>query len=147
MFKKFMNKKLLKNQKGLTLIEVLAVVVILAIVALIAIPAIGNIIDNSRIKGAKADAVNLINAAHLYYTDGGTEVFGEKMVDYYDTAGGAVKGWTVSKPGGTGDNASSALQFSGKVTRGNVTIEFISAGIKEIEPDSKKGNDNVKISK
>ncbi|NLY78711.1 MAG: prepilin-type N-terminal cleavage/methylation domain-containing protein, partial [Lysinibacillus sp.] len=34
-------KKRIKNEKGLTLIEVLAVVVILAIVAMIAIPAIG----------------------------------------------------------------------------------------------------------
>ncbi|MDD1502035.1 prepilin-type N-terminal cleavage/methylation domain-containing protein [Lysinibacillus sp. CNPSo 3705] len=147
MFKKLLNKKLLKNQKGLTLIEVLAVVVILAIIAVIAIPAIGNIIDNSRIKGAKADAVNLINSAHLYYTDGGTEVFGEKMKDYYDTAGGAEKGWSVAKPGGKGDNASSALEFSGKVKRGNVTIEFSGANIKDIEPDSKEGNDKVKIDK
>jgi len=142
-----MNKKLLKNQKGLTLIEVLAVVVILAIVAVIAIPAIGNIIDNSRIKGAKADAVNLINAAHLYYTDGGTEIFGEKMVDYYDTAGGAVDGWTVNKPGGTGENASSALQFNGTVKRGNVTLKFNNATIDDIQPDSKESSDNVVITK
>jgi len=69
MFKKFLNKKLLKNQKGLTLIELLAVIVILAIIAAIAIPAIGNIIENSRVKGAKSDAANLISAANIYYTD------------------------------------------------------------------------------
>ncbi|MGE7839171.1 prepilin-type N-terminal cleavage/methylation domain-containing protein [Lysinibacillus sp. NPDC093712] len=69
MFKKLLNKKLLKNQKGLTLIELLAVIVILAIVAAIAIPAIGNIIDNSRYNAVKADAINVLNAAQLYYTD------------------------------------------------------------------------------
>ncbi|MDN4495515.1 type II secretion system protein [Ureibacillus aquaedulcis] len=69
-FNMFKNmKKRIKNEKGLTLIELLAVIVILAIVAAIAVPAIGNIIDNSRIKAAKADVVNAINAANIYYTD------------------------------------------------------------------------------
>ncbi|MBG9456630.1 hypothetical protein ABE61_22130 [Lysinibacillus sphaericus] len=140
MFKKIMNKKLLKNQKGLTLIEVLAVVVILAIIAVIAIPAIGNIIDNSRIKGAKADAVNLINAAHLYYTDGATDEFDATKKEYYDTAGGA-KDWKVTKPaGGTG---TSALKFSGKVIRGNITITFTEATIDDIKPESKGGKNGV----
>ncbi|GAB0167001.1 prepilin-type N-terminal cleavage/methylation domain-containing protein [Lysinibacillus sp. CTST325] len=138
MFKKILNKKLLKNQKGLTLIEVLAVVVILAIIAVIAIPAIGNIIDNSRIKGAKADAVNLINAAHLYYTDGATETFDENKKDYFDTAGGAQKGWTVAKP--TGDAGASALRFSGTVKRGNITITFTNASIDDIKPESKESS-------
>ena len=64
-------KKQMKNEKGLTLIELLAVIVILAIIAAIAIPAIGNIIDNSRVNAAKADAVNILNAANMYFTDEG----------------------------------------------------------------------------
>ncbi|PJO41470.1 prepilin-type N-terminal cleavage/methylation domain-containing protein [Lysinibacillus xylanilyticus] len=92
MFKKILNKKLLKNQKGLTLIELLAVIVILAIVAAIAIPAIGNIIDNSKFNGVKADAINVINAANLYYTDNPAEkdeVTVTKLIQekYLDTAG------------------------------------------------------------
>lgn len=146
MFKKLLNKKLLKNQKGLTLIEVLAVVVILAIIAVIAIPAIGNIIDNSRIKGAKADAINLINAAHLYYTDGATETFNKSKKEYYDTAGGAEGDWTVSKP--TGGTGASALMFNGTVKRGNITITFKDATIDDIKPESKEPNaDKVVISK
>ena len=43
-------KKQLNNEKGLTLIELLAVIVILAIIAAIAVPAIGNIINNSKDK-------------------------------------------------------------------------------------------------
>jgi len=62
-------KKRIKNEKGLTLIELLAVIVILAIVAAIAVPAIGNIIENSRYKAAKSDAVMLLDAANLYFTD------------------------------------------------------------------------------
>ena len=61
----------LKDQKGLTLIELLAVIVILAIIAAIAIPAIGNIIQNSRIDAAKSDALNIISAASLYESQEG----------------------------------------------------------------------------
>lgn len=66
--KQLLNKRL-NNEKGLTLIELLAVIVILAIVAAIAVPAIGNIIGNSQIKATKADALNILNAANLYVTE------------------------------------------------------------------------------
>lgn len=69
MLKKLFKKKQMKNQKGLTLIELLAVIVILAIISAIAIPAIGNIIDNTRYNAAKADAINVLNAANMYFTD------------------------------------------------------------------------------
>ncbi|MEI4769407.1 prepilin-type N-terminal cleavage/methylation domain-containing protein [Psychrobacillus sp. FJAT-51614] len=65
--KKF--NKILKNQKGLTLIELLAVIVILAIVAAIAVPAIGNIISNSRDKAILADASNILAGAKLAVID------------------------------------------------------------------------------
>lgn len=67
MFNKF---KHIKNEKGLTLIELLAVIVILAIIAAIAIPAIGNVIENSKVKAEISDAITIINAAKLYETDG-----------------------------------------------------------------------------
>ena len=58
-------KKLLKNQKGLTLVELLAVIVILGIIAAIAVPAIANIIDNSRKDAHVANAEALYDAARL----------------------------------------------------------------------------------
>ncbi|MDN7226964.1 prepilin-type N-terminal cleavage/methylation domain-containing protein [Planococcus sp. N064] len=66
--KKFLQKKL-KEQKGMTLIELLAVIVIIAIIAAIAIPAIGNIIENSRVGTMKSDNLNAIAAAELYILD------------------------------------------------------------------------------
>ncbi|ADH98955.1 pilus assembly FimT family protein [Salisediminibacterium selenitireducens] len=58
-------KKWLKNQKGLTLVELLAVIVILGIIAAIAVPAIGNIIENSRKDAQIANAEALYDAARL----------------------------------------------------------------------------------
>lgn len=59
-------KQRLNNQKGLTLIELLAVIVILGIIAAIAIPSIGSIIEKSKYDAAKADTIQVLNAAKLY---------------------------------------------------------------------------------
>jgi len=66
-------KKRIKNEKGLSLVELLAVIVILAIIAAIAIPAIGNIVANSRAKAEISDAIQALNAANIYFTDNPTE--------------------------------------------------------------------------
>ncbi|MFC4386276.1 prepilin-type N-terminal cleavage/methylation domain-containing protein [Gracilibacillus marinus] len=58
-------KKLLKNEKGFTLVELLAVIVILGIILAIAIPAIGNIIENSKTSATEAENELILDAARL----------------------------------------------------------------------------------
>jgi len=81
-------KSILKNQKGLTLVEVLAVIVILGIIAAIAIPAVNTMIDKSRDEAHRANAQLIIDSARMYVTvedllGGGvneTEVTAEDLV-------------------------------------------------------------------
>lgn len=90
-------KKRIKNEKGLSLVELLAVIVILAIVAAIAIPAIGNIINSSRDKAQISDAINIIAGGKLAHIETGCGEAGctadtlEDHVDGLDVTGVTVK--------------------------------------------------------
>ena len=64
-----MNTVLVKNKKGLTLIELLAVIVILGIIAAIAVPAIGAIINNSRTEADLRSAELIESAAVMWSLD------------------------------------------------------------------------------
>lgn len=131
-------KKRIKNEKGLTLIEVLAVVVILAIVAMIAIPAIGGIIDNNRVKAIKADAVNVISAANIYFTDGGDGDFdSSKKEGYLQNQGSIQDGFRVTRKG----------ELFGTGEKGNVTIEFTGATVEDIDAENAKEGKNLTITK
>lgn len=58
--------KLLKDERGLSLVELLAVVVILAIIAGIGVIAIGNVIQNSREDAVVSEIQQAFSAAVLY---------------------------------------------------------------------------------
>lgn len=58
--------KRLRNERGLTLVELLAVIVILGIIAIIAFVFIGGIIENSKKDAHIANAQQIISAAKLH---------------------------------------------------------------------------------
>lgn len=59
-------KRLRKEEKGLTLIELLAVIVIIGVIAAIAIPLITGLIDNTKDNARNATANQLYESAKLY---------------------------------------------------------------------------------
>lgn len=56
----------MKNNKGVTLVELLIVIVVMGIIAAFAIPAVGTIIENTQKDAILADALAVENAANLY---------------------------------------------------------------------------------
>lgn len=134
---KFFLQKRLKNEKGLTLVELLAVIVILGIIAAIAVPSIGNVIKNSHEKAIVADALNIFSAADLYLVENpeDTQITVKDLVDegFLDNGGsfgndentfvevtkqdgsyGVVKTFT-----GTGNNGGVEKKFAG-TTKENI---------------------------
>lgn len=64
-------KKRLKEQRGLTLVELLAVIVILGIISAIAVPSIGGLINKTKDDAKVAEAIQIINAAKIYVSSEG----------------------------------------------------------------------------
>lgn len=60
-------KKKLQNQKGFTLVELMAVLAILALIVAIAVPAVGSILEKAKVSAAEANVEMLENAAELAY--------------------------------------------------------------------------------
>ncbi|WP_320164514.1 type II secretion system protein [uncultured Trichococcus sp.] len=66
-------KQLLKKEGGFTLVELLGVIVILGLIVGISIPLIGNVIAKSEGDIAKNQQELVIDAAQMYYLQGGTK--------------------------------------------------------------------------
>ena len=144
--KKFLKKKL-GNEKGMTLIELLAVIVILAIIAAIAVPAISNIIDNSRVGAIKSDAQNVMSASELYFLDYPAEadvLLSELVTTGYvedlggfenPTTAGAASVVTVYKNTAavSGGAAAKGLNISGTGVVGKIKVVFSGAERSDIQ--------------
>lgn len=142
-------KKRIKNEKGLSLVELLAVIVILGIIAAIAIPAIGNIIENSRYNAVKADAINVINAANLYFVDnpGEADVKVSALMSstFLDTPGkiptdATVKKGTAASGAANSTSTQNALTTTAIDYSGTKKLTFSGATITGINADDKKGS-------
>ncbi|PIC70699.1 Tfp assembly type protein [Sporosarcina sp. P16b] len=139
--KKFMQKKL--NQKGLTLVELLAVIVILGIIAAIAVPAIGNIITNSKVNALKGDAHNVLSAAQMYFTEkGGESVTQAELITngFLEDAGGfaAATGATAATVTKSTDVAKGNTITGAAVAKG-VKVSFAASTKKDITDAENKG--------
>ncbi len=108
------------NKKGFTLVELLAVIVILAIVALVTVPAILNVINDSREKGAEDKAWGTIEAVKSAYAQA-------QMSGYEDAEGNGVSvsgdNLIVTFSNGTEAFGSKKITMTGeRPTSGTVTI-------------------------
>jgi len=81
-------RKMLRNEKGFTLVELLAVIVILGIIGAIAVPSIAGVIENSKKDAHIANAQSLLEAARLY-----------DVSDDIENTGGTVKYSTLKTNG------------------------------------------------
>ncbi|MCD5323734.1 MULTISPECIES: prepilin-type N-terminal cleavage/methylation domain-containing protein [Pontibacillus] len=80
-FRQLMNK----DEKGFTLVELLAVIVILGIIAAIAIPSIANVVENSKKDAVIRTAEQAVEAYRLMETSEGVDT--EKTLEELATAG------------------------------------------------------------
>lgn len=135
-------KALLKNEKGMTLIELLAVIVILGIIAAIAIPSIGNIIENSKIDAIKADAQQILSAARMYEADAGVKIDGTNGVTEAELEAYLDDLTTFPSVADAADytvkRTSDGLELTATGTKGNTTVNFTGATQTEID-GAKKG--------
>lgn len=66
---KFLFKKLRKNNKGFTLVELIAVIAILGIIAAIAVPRFSASRKKAAISAHNANVRTLMNAANMYFIE------------------------------------------------------------------------------
>ncbi|MDX8290006.1 prepilin-type N-terminal cleavage/methylation domain-containing protein [Metabacillus indicus] len=126
-----MFKKMLKNERGLTLIELLAVVVILGIIAAIAVPAIGNVIQKSKVDAYNSDALQILSAADIYEANVGrpTSAIDEAALKDY-LKGSKIEDFTVAFDA---TNNVYRITTPAAVTVGNQTVKYTGASKKDIE--------------
>jgi len=136
-------RRRLRNEKGVTLVELLVVVVILGIIAAIAIPSVGNIVENTRYNAAKADAITVLNAANLYFADTPTEssvtVATLKSSGFLQNAGKVPDTASVTKAS-SGENTISTASSASITFSGSKTLTLNAATITHINNDQRKGS-------
>lgn len=120
-----MLKRIQKNQKGFTLVELLAVIVILGIILAIAIPAIGNMIEKSEDDAHKANVELFENAARLAHVSG-IEI--DSTVQGYKLSKLESEGFLEEIPDNPKDDApysgDSVVTVTKDSTTGKVTFKY-----------------------
>ncbi|MUV36827.1 hypothetical protein JNUCC1_00631 [Lentibacillus sp. JNUCC-1] len=129
-------KRRFKQEKGFTLVELLAVIAILGIILAIAIPSIGNVIDNSKKDADQANVDLILNAARLAYLEEGQPDEGAT----YTVSDLNTKGYLAEVPTEPGNEES---VYSGEVTVSKsgtkITYQFDGAAYPE-DTDAEVGS-------
>lgn len=118
-----------KNEKGVTLVELLIVIVILGIIAAISVPAVGNIVSNANKDALLADATNLQQQVNLYCTSEDEEICDTDANAYVDGNGmyfendGVTPDFTLDEYLDLGEDVSYLVWYDTNVTAWNVAID------------------------
>ena len=83
-------KKMIRNEEGFTLVELLIVVIILGILAAVAIPQFGSSTDDAKLSTLRSSLGSMRNAVELYYHEHNTVYPGEVLETDGTTATTAV---------------------------------------------------------
>lgn len=121
-FRQLMNK----DEKGFTLVELLAVIVILGIIAAIAIPSIANVVENSKKDAVIRTAEQAVEAYRLMETSEGvdTEQTLAQLADagYLENRDGFTGSVTPADVKDDDDTATGETTYSVTVTSEDYTI-------------------------
>jgi type IV pilus assembly protein PilA len=138
-----MLKRFLKNEKGLTLIELLAVIVILGIVAAIAVPSIMGIIQKSKVDTAKSDAIQIINSAKTFVAANGNDkgasmtITEADLKSYVDKNQFEDDGYTVAVTQDTTGKSIYSISTGDKaIDVGSQTLKLTNATIDDLKAKS-----------
>jgi prepilin-type N-terminal cleavage/methylation domain-containing protein len=124
MMMSFWRKRMLGNQRGFTLIELMIVVAIIGILTAIAFPLYANIQARARVAKAQADVRTLASAVVVYSAHTGGLPGALTDLQSAVTVGGVSAGPFVPPPGPTPPSGWSAYSYSS----GSGTFSITTAG-------------------